>query len=75
MITKQGNDLPKVGCFMHSLSTIVLLSTTPLPHGRLTSTETSHNICGVQNNKKWTFVRHKDFTKLAYNKTTQLNQL
>jgi len=69
------NDLPKVGSFMQILSIIILLSTTPLPHGRLTSTGTSQNICGVQNNKKWTFQRHKDFTKLAYNKMTQLNQL
>jgi len=75
MVTKQANDLPKVECFMHSLSTIIALSTTPLPHGSLTITGTSRNICGVQNNMKWTFQRYKDFTKLAYNKMIQLNQL
>jgi len=59
MVTKQGKDLPKVECFMQSLSSIISLRTTPLPHGRFTSAGTSHNVCGVQNNKKkWTFQRH-----------------
>jgi len=40
---------------MQSLSSIISLNTTPLPHGWLTSTGTSHNISGVQSNKKRTF--------------------
>jgi hypothetical protein len=68
MVTKQGNDLAKVGRLMQGPSFIVSPRTAPLSHSTLTSTGMSHNSCGGQDNKKRTLYRHKDFSKTGIQK-------